>query len=349
MTFNVVNQKTGNIFTVDESETLLDGALRQGSAFNYSCRSGSCGSCQAVLVSGEVDPGEFSAKALSDTARAAGGILLCQARAQSDLVIEATELPPGVALPIRTLPCRVIELEKACHDVMVLHLKLPQNQAFDYLPGQYIDILLRDGRRRSFSIANTAGTDGNLELHVRHVPGGHFTRQVFETMKVRELLRFQGPFGTFFLREEPKMPAILVAGGTGLAPIKAMLEAALAQNTTRPFHLFWGVRSRADLYFDEQIKIWEQNYAGLDYTPVLSEPKETDQWHGETGWVHEAVLQRFPDLTGVEIYASGPPPMIEALKIPFAEHGLSPDRLFFDSFEFTADALYTRVHSNACY
>jgi len=337
MNFNVVNQKTGNIFTVDESETLLDGALRQGSAFNYSCRSGSCGSCQAVLVSGEVDPGEFSAKALSATAQAAGGILLCQARAQSDLVIEATELPPGAALPIRTLPCRVIELEKACHDVMVLHLKLPQNQAFDYLPGQYVDILLRDGRRRSFSIANAAGTDGNLELHVRHVPGGHFTRQVFETMKVRELLRFQGPFGTFFLREEPKMPAILVAGGTGLAPIKAMLEAALAQNTTRPFHLFWGVRSRADLYFDEQVKIWEQDHASLDYTPVLSEPKEADRWHGETGWVHEAVLQRFPDLAEVEIYASGPPPMIEALKIPFAEHGLAPERLFFDSFEFTAD------------
>ncbi len=337
MTFNVTNQKTGNIFTVDTSETLLDGALRQGSAFNYSCRSGSCGSCQAVLLSGEVDPGEFSTKALSDTARAAGGILLCQARAQSDLVIEATELPPGVALPIRTLPCRVIELEKACHDVMVLHLKLPQNQAFDYLPGQYIDILLRDGRRRSFSIANAVGAGGNLELHVRHVPGGHFTRQVFETMKARELLRFQGPFGTFFLREEPKMPAILVAGGTGLAPIKAMLDAALSQNTSRSFHLFWGVRSRADLYFDEQIKIWEQDHANLDFTPVLSEPKEADRWDGKTGWVHEAVLQRFPDLTGVEMYASGPPPMIEALKIPFAKNGLAPERLFFDSFEFTAD------------
>ena len=339
MTFNVTNQKTGNIFTVDTSETLLDGALRQGSAFNYSCRSGSCGSCQATLISGEVDPGEFSTKALSDTARAAGGILLCQARAQSDLVIEATELPPGAALPIRTLPCRVIELEKACHDVMVLHLKLPQNQAFDYLPGQYIDILLRDGRRRSFSIANAADTDGNLELHVRYVPGGRFTRQVFETMKVRELLRFQGPFGTFFLREEAKMPAILVAGGTGLAPIKAMLDAALAKNTTRHFHLFWGVRSRADLYFDEHVKIWEQDHASLDYTPVLSEPKEADRWNGETGWVHEAVLQRFPNLTGVEIYASGPPPMIEALKMSFGERGLSPDRLFYDSFEFTTDTL----------
>jgi CDP-4-dehydro-6-deoxyglucose reductase len=116
-----------------------------------------------------------------------------------------------------------------------------------------------------------------------------------------------------------------------------MLDVALAQNTSRPFHLFWGVRSRADLYFDDQVKIWEQNHASLDYTPVLSEPKETDRWDGKTGWVHEAVLQRFPDLTGVEIYASGPPPMIEALKIPFAEHGLLPERLFFDSFEFTAD------------
>jgi CDP-4-dehydro-6-deoxyglucose reductase, E3 len=335
MTFNVTNQKMGNIFTVDESETLLDGALRQGRAFNYSCRSGSCGSCQAILVSGEVDPGEFSAKALSATVQAAGGILLCQARAQSNLVIEATELPPGVALPIRTLPCRVIELEKACHDVMVLHLKLPQDQAFDYLPGQYIDILLRDGRRRSFSIANAAGTDGNLELHVRHVPGGHFTGQVFETMKVRELLRFQGPFGTFFLRENEQLPAILIAGGTGLAPIKAILENGLPINRARSFHLFWGVRSKDDLYFHDQIRAWVKIYPNLDYTPVFSEPNSKDKWDGQTGLVHEAVLHRFPDLSGVEVYASGPPPMIDALKIGFAEHGLSPERLHFDSFTFS--------------
>ncbi len=337
MTFQVTNQKTGGTFTVDESETLLDGAMRQGQAFNYSCRSGSCGSCQAQLLFGEINPGTVSSAALSDAAQLAGKILLCQARACSDLIIEATELPPGIALPIRTLPCRVTRLEKVCHDVIILGLKLPQNQVFSCLPGQYIDILLRDGRRRSFSLANAVNSGDDLELHVRHVPQGHFTGQVFEAMKIRDLLRFQGPFGTFFLREDEQRPAILVAGGTGLAPIKAMLERAFAQHSTRPFHLFWGVRSQTDLYFHNQVTDWARQHDNLDYTPVLSEPKEADDWDGETGWVHEAVLRRFLDFTEAEVYASGPPPMIEVLKTAFSEHGLAPGQLFFDSFEFSTD------------
>ncbi|MDP6653490.1 MAG: CDP-6-deoxy-delta-3,4-glucoseen reductase [Gammaproteobacteria bacterium] len=337
MNFNVANEKTGNIFTVDESETLLDGALRQGPAFNYSCRSGSCGSCQAVLVSGEVDPGEFSAKALSATAQAAGAILLCQARAQSDLVIEAQELPAGAAIEIRTLPCRVSVLEKACHDVMIMRLKLSQNQSFDYLAGQYVDILLRDGRRRSFSVANAPAADAELELHVRRVPGGHFTGQVFEYLKPRDLLRLQGPYGTFFLRHQPQLPAILVAGGTGLAPIKAMLEQAFTESSRRVFHLFWGVRTWADLYLDREIQGWLEAYPNLNYTPVLSEPQEQNGWLGQTGWVHDTVLQTFPDLSRVEVYASGPPPMIEAIRSAYPAHGLPKEQLYFDSFEFSQD------------
>jgi len=337
MAFQVTNQKTGNAFSVEEAETVLEAAMRQSRVFSYSCRSGSCGSCKARLISGEVDPGKYTAGALSDSEKAAGNVLLCQARPQSDIVIEANELPPGTAMTIRTLPCRVVSLEKASHDVMLVQLKLPQNQKFEYLPGQYIDILLRDGRRRSFSIANAAADGEDLQLHVRLVPDGHFTGQVFTTLKARDLLRFQGPLGTFFLRDDEPRPAIMVGGGTGLAPLKAILDVALGKYPDRTFHLFWGVRSGEDLYFDDEIRRWLNAHPNLSYTPVLSEPKAADGWGGQTGFVHEAVLHQYPDLDRFEVYASGPPPMIEALKTTFAAHGLAQERLFFDSFEFTAD------------
>ena len=338
MAFQVTNQKTGNSFSVEDTETVLEAATRQSRVFNYSCRSGSCGSCKARLISGEVDPGEYTASALSDNEQAAGNILLCQARPQGDIVIEANELPPGTAMTIRTLPCRVVSLEKASDDVMLLQLKLPQNQQFEYLPGQYIDILLRDGRRRSFSMANAATDGEDLQLHVRLVPDGHFTGQVFTTLKARDLLRFQGPLGTFFLREAESRPAIMVGGGTGLAPLKAILDDALAKHPDRSFHLFWGARSAEDLYLDNEIRRWLDMHRNLGYTPVLSEPKAEDRWEGETGFVHEAVLREYPELDGFEVYASGPPPMIEALKTAFAAHGLLPECLFFDSFEFTTDS-----------
>ncbi|HCK76084.1 MAG TPA: CDP-6-deoxy-delta-3,4-glucoseen reductase [Gammaproteobacteria bacterium] len=338
MTFQVTNQKTGNSFSAEETETVLDAAMRQSRVFSYSCRSGACGSCKARLISGEVNPGEYTTGVLSKSEKAAGNILLCQAQALSDIVIEANELPPGTAMTIRTLPCRVVSLEKVSHDVMLLQLKLPKNQRFEYLPGQYIDILLRDGRRRSFSMANAPNSEEGLQLHVRLVPDGHFTGQVFTTLKVRDLLRFQGPLGTFFLREDETWPVIMVGGGTGLAPLKAILDNALVKHPARAFHLFWGVRSAEDLYLDNEIRRWLDVHPNLSYTPVLSEPKIADRWDGEIGLVHEAVLRKYPELDGFEVYASGPPPMIEALKAAFAAHGLPPERLFFDSFEFTADS-----------
>ena len=266
------------LFRSQPSETVLDAAGRQGHAFTYSCRSGSCGSCKAKLLSGEIEPIVTPAQGLSEKEAQAGMILLCQARPKTNLIIEATELPAGSVLPIRTLPCRITELKKACHDVMIVQLKLPQNQEFQYLPGQYIDILLRDGRRRSFSIANLPDQEARIELHVRLVPGGHFSQQVFSTLKARDLLRFQGPFGTFFLREDDDLPAIMVAGGTGLAPIKAILESAFARSCRRTFHLFWGVRDARDLYLHEQLNDWASQYPNFDYTPVLSEGEATSNW-----------------------------------------------------------------------
>jgi CDP-4-dehydro-6-deoxyglucose reductase len=216
---------------------------------------------------------------------------------------------------------------------MQLSLKLAEGQRLQFLAGQYIDILLSGNQRRSFSLATAPHVDELLQLHVRHVPGGLFSGQVFTTMKERDLLRFQGPLGTFFLREDLDRPVILVAGGTGFAPIKSILDHAFAQGTTRPLHLYWGVRAQRDLYLHVLPQAWAREHAHFHYTPVLSEPLSEDNWSGRRGWVHEAVIADHPDLSRHEVYASGPPPMIEALKKAVKTHGLPSDRLYYDSFE----------------
>ena len=339
MSFTIKNSHTGQSFPSDGSASILDAALSAGRAFPYSCRGGSCGTCKAKLISGEITSGPFGETALSAAEKSAGYILLCQAKAQSDLEIDARELASGPPIPIRTLPCRVVQITHLSHDVIELSLKLPQNQSLEYLAGQYIDILLRDGRRRSFSIANPPDPEAGISLHIRRVPNGRFTGHVFDGLRERDLLRFQGPFGTFFLRSESKQPTVLMAGGTGLAPIHAMLEAAHTENDNRLFHLFWGVRAQQDLYQHDELRTWSQEHSNLIYTPVLSEPQADALWNGEKGWVHEAVLRQFPDLSNVSVYASGPPPMIEAARPVFFDHGLSEEHFFCDSFEFGVDTL----------
>jgi CDP-4-dehydro-6-deoxyglucose reductase len=340
MVFQVKLCKSGNQFDVDESETVLDAALRSGYVISYSCRSGSCGSCKARIVSGSVDYGDYSGNVLTESDHEQGFALLCQAHPLEDLVVDAREVTVAEGIEIKLLPCRVTRLQRLNHDVMGVSLKLPQNKQFNYLAGQYIDILLRDGRRRSFSIANTPRPDGDLQLHVRLVPGGFFTHQIFNTMKKRDLLRFEGPLGTFFLRQDSDRPVILMAGGTGFAPIKAIIEQAIERNIERPMHLFWGVRSEADLYMDDLARQWSDQHPHILYTPVLSEagpePVRVTQARN-TGWVHDAVVERYPDLSRHEVYMSGPPPMIDAGYSAFEEKGLPGENLFFDSFEFAAD------------
>lgn len=337
MVFQVKLQKSGQEFSVGESETVLDAALKNGLVIPYSCRSGTCGSCKSRIVSGRVDYGEYQGGALTEAEQAAGMALLCQARPASDLVVDAREVPVSQEIEIKMLPCRVSQLEKLNHDVMLMSLKLPQNKEFAYLAGQYIDILLRDGRRRSFSLAASPSPGRDLQLHVRLVPGGYFTGQVFNSMKERDLLRLQGPLGTFFLREDSARPVILVAGGTGFAPIKAIVEHAIEKSNERPMHLFWGARSQDDLYMDELARRWSEQHPWLKYTPVLSEDDGASGWAGATGWVHEAVVERYPHLAAFEVYMSGPPPMIDAGSAAFLQHGLPEECLYFDSFEFAAD------------
>ncbi len=335
MPYQITLKNSGHQFQVAEHETILDAALREkGSVLPYGCRNGTCGSCMGTILSGEVSYPDGRPPALSEREQAEGKALLCQARPRSDLVIEAREIKAGQDIAVRTLPCRVERRELLAPDVMRLFLKLPNTERLQFLAGQYVDILLADGRRRGFSLANPPHADDFLELHVRHVPGGFFTGYVFERMKDKALLRFQGPLGTFFLREDSPRPILLIGGGTGFAPLKGMLEHAFHIGLDRPLHLYWGARARADLYLDELPRRWEEEYPNFRYTPVLSEPRPEDSWEGRTGWVHEAIAADYPDLSGYDVYMSGPPPMIEAAKVAFVTRGLAADQLFYDSFEF---------------
>ncbi len=326
-------EPSGQTFTVEPGETILAAALRQGHPLPYSCRNGSCGTCKARVLAGEIDYGVYEEKALSAAERAAGKALMCQALPLTDVVIEAREIAAAKDIVIKTLPCRVTKMERAARDVMILSLKLPQTEAFKFLAGQYIDILLREGQRRSFSLANPPQQTDALQLHIRHVPGGSFTGHVFTAMKEKDLLRMRGPLGIFFLRES-ELPAIFIAGGTGFAPIKSMVEDAIARGGNRPLHVYWGARARHDLYLESLAADWARSHSNIRFTPVLSEPHAEDAWTGRTGWVHDTVLADYPTLNAHEVYASGPPPMIDAIRATFLARGLSDDRLYYDSFEF---------------
>ncbi|MBU0500705.1 MAG: CDP-6-deoxy-delta-3,4-glucoseen reductase [Gammaproteobacteria bacterium] len=332
MTFSVQIEPSGHSFNVERGETLLEAALRQGVGLPYGCRNGLCGSCLCRLSEGEVDYPKGKPDALKD--QGDNACLSCQAIPVTDLLILAGEVEKADEIEIRTLPCRVESVENLAHDVIRLKLKLPESQRLQFLAGQYLDILLPDGRRRAFSIANAPHDDACIELHVRHVSGGEFTDFVFHGMQEKAILRIQAPLGGFTLREHSDRPMVFVAGGTGFAPIKGIIEHAFHLGEIRPIHLYWGVRSRRDLYLHDLPLDWEQGHANFRYTPVLSEPDS--DWAGRTGWVHEAVLEDSPDMSSFDLYMAGPPPMIRSARDRFAAAGLGHDHMFYDSFEYAA-------------
>ncbi len=309
---------------------MLAAGLRHGLALPFGCQSGGCGSCRVRLAAGKIRY-PFAPPALSQAERDAGYILMCLARAETDLRLELHQPPQIEQLRPRQLPVRVVNKAWLAHDVLGLRLKLPNGDAFRYLPGQYIDLLLEDGRRRSFSLANRPNGE-TLELHVRVTPEGRFANWAATQMPERAILRLEGPLGAFYLREDSARPIVMIAGGTGIAPIHAMLDELLAGGTTRTVHLFWGVRSRRDLYLDDQLQAWAAAYPQLRYTPVLSEPDES--WAGARGLVHEAVLQACRALAGHEAYLSGPPIMVRSGKDAVLGVGLDADHLYYDSFDY---------------
>jgi len=336
--YKVTIQPGEQSFEVGEQENILEAGLRAGLPLPYSCRGGSCGSCAATVQSGELSYPKGAPPALTARDQEQGRALLCQAVAHSDLVLDNPRMAAEDELPVKMLPARVEKLRKLNHDVMEVTLKLPASQSLKFLAGQYVEVLLRDGKRRAFSVANAPSEDQSLELHIRHVPGGHFTTHVFDEMKERALLRIEAPLGTFYIRESER-PLILVGGGTGFAPLKGIMEDLMAQGLDRPVHIYWGVRSKADLYMDDLPRGWAQRYDNVSYVPVLPDPQTEDAWEGRTGWVHDAVAEDFADLSAYDVYMSGPPPMIVAAQNAFREQGLPAEQLYSDSFEYSSDTL----------
>jgi len=331
-------EPSGHTFSVAPGETILEAALRQGIGLPYGCRNGACGACKGILRSGDLVYGEYQERALHAAEKAAGKALTCCTQPVGEIVFEVRELAGAKDLAIRTLPCRVERIDKRADEVAILYLRLPTGERLQFLAGQYVDILLRDGKRRSFSLANAPHDDEFLQLHVRKTPGGAFSHYVFEELKERAIMRFEGPLGTFFLREDSDKPIVFVAGGTGFAPIKAMIEHAFHHGDDRPMVLYWGVRSFKDLYLAQLPPQWQQAHASFTYIPVLSEPLPEDQWQGRTGFVHQAVLDDFPSLAGYQVYACGAPAMTDIARQTFvAEKGLPEDEFYCDAFTPSVD------------
>jgi CDP-4-dehydro-6-deoxyglucose reductase len=341
MSFTVTVQPSGRSFPVERDEPILAAAIRQGIGLPYGCKDGACGSCKCRLLEGRVIHGVHQSKALSADEEAAGLILTCQAAPQTDIVLEARTVPGAGEFPVRKMPTRVTSIARPAPDVAILQMQLPANDRLQYHAGQYVEFILRDGSRRSYSMANAPHTQEDkpgIELHLRHLPGGKFTDHVFTAMKERDILRMEGPFGSFFLREDSDKPMILLASGTGFAPIKAIIEQLQHTHSQRHAVLYWGCRSKADLYLHE----WAQQAAAalpnLSYIPVLSEPKPEDAWTGRSGFVHQAVMHDHPNLMNHQVYACGAPIMVESAHRDFvAKCGLPDDEFYADAFTSEAD------------
>jgi CDP-4-dehydro-6-deoxyglucose reductase len=341
MTFTVTLHPAERAFDVARDETILSAAIRAGVGMPYGCRDGACGSCRSRLRSGRVIHGAHQPKALSDEEEAAGFILTCCATPQTDCVVEARVVAGAGEYPIVKLPGRVLSLDKPRPDVAIVRIQLPASQPFRYRAGQYVEFILRDGARRSYSMAGAPHALGDppaIELHLRRMPGGKFTEHVFGAMKEKDILRMEGPFGSFFLREASDKPIVLLASGTGLAPIKALVEQLHHLGSIRPVRLYWGARRPADFYLPDWPQAARALLPQLEAVQVVSDASPEDGWSGRAGFVHAAVMADLPDLSGHQVYACGAPAMVEAAQRDFvARCGLPEDEFFADSFTSEAD------------
>ena len=338
MTFQISIQPSGRTFSVEPDEPMLVAGIRQGIGLPYGCKDGACGSCKCKKLEGTVLHGPHQSKALSAEEEANGFVLTCCGVAQSDVVLESRQVTEAGAFPIRRMPARVASLERKSHDVIAIRLQLPANDPFVYHAGQYVEFLLRDGSRRSYSMANAPHMGPGVELHIRHMPGGKFTDHVFGVMKEKEIQRIEGPFGSFFLREDSVKPMVLLASGTGFAPIKALIEHMQFMGITRPATLYWGGRRPEDLYMSDWMQPQLAAMPSLRYVPVISNATPEDAWTGRTGFVHRAVLEDLPDLSGYQVYACGAPIVVDSARKDFSElAGLPEEEFYADSFVTEAD------------
>jgi CDP-4-dehydro-6-deoxyglucose reductase/3-phenylpropionate/trans-cinnamate dioxygenase ferredoxin reductase subunit len=318
-------------FSCDQENTVLDGALAAGYEVPYSCRSGICGSCRGQIVSGEVKGG--AGRGLSEEERRDGHVLLCQARACSDLTVAVREIKKIDRSAIKTVNAKIYRMTRAAPDVTILQLRFPAGTKVKFKAGQYLSVKLDDGSFRHFSMANPPHQNDGVELHIRHVPGGRFSQQVAEGLAVGDTLEVSIPYGDFHLREQTDSPIVLLASGTGFAPIKSMVEDAVKRKLSRSMVLYWGARRLEDLYSIDLPQKWATQHPWFRFVPVLSEAGPADGWEGRTGFVHRAVMDDFATLEGLEVYACGAPPMINAARQGFvAERGLDRDAFYCDAF-----------------
>ncbi len=330
MAFNITLQPSGLQFAAAEDRTILEAAEDAGISLPCGCRSGNCGTCKGRLTEGNVERGSEDALALTEAEHAAGFTLLCGAKPRSDAVIEVTDAVRGVAT--RKFLSRIASMERVAPDVLAVTLKLQSPESFDFRAGQYIELLFKDGERRAFSLANAPHDKGQIQLHIRLVEGSFATRMFTEVLKVRDLLRFRGPLGSFHLNDDSTKPIIMLAGGTGFAPIKAILDDMAHQGIRREVHLYRGARDRAGLYLPQLPKQWAEAMPHFTHVPVLSDPVPADSWDGRPGLVHQAVLEDFADMSGFEVYACGAMAMVEAAHREFSARGLPSDAFFADAF-----------------
>jgi len=336
--FKVRIVTSGKTFQVREGESILTAALRQGVMLPYSCKNGTCGSCKGVVQSGEVHYPFHPPMALERSEMAEGYALMCQAEPVEDLLIDVREIEAVRDIQVRLLPARVIAKTLLAENVMGLRLKLPKAQRLQFLAGQYLEVLLTGGKRRAFSIASCPSLEDEVELHIRHVDGGDFTGFVFDDLQERDILRLEGPQGNFFVRnDKPERPMIFIGGGTGFAPLKSMIENLLEQGDRREIHLYWGARTQSELYLDDLPSEWARKYNHIHYRRAISEPDSANDKQAYHGLVHAAVVDDFTDLSGYDVYMSGPPAMIDTARLAFKPLGIIERRLYYDSFEFGLD------------
>jgi CDP-4-dehydro-6-deoxyglucose reductase len=346
LSYQVELKTSGKTFSVEADETVLEAALRQSINLPYGCKNGACGSCKGRLLTGKITHGDHSQSALSPADETAGATLLCCAHPQTDLLIEVREVQGGGDIPVRKVPCRINTIKFASDDVAILQLQLPASERFQFLAGQYLEFLLKDNKRRAYSIASAPHEEEPLELHIRHLPGGLFTDPLFgqtadgKQIKEKDILRFEGPLGSFFLREDSKKPIIFLASGTGFAPIKAILTSIQNKKIDREIHFYWGGRRPKDLYMDSLCQEFTHTIPGFHYIPVISEALPEDGWQGRTGFVHRAVMHDFSDLSSYQVYACGAPIVIAAARTDFVKECRLPEEEFFaDSFTSEADLI----------
>ena len=335
MAYKVTLPTTQHSFIATEEETVLEAALRAGISLPYGCRGGRCGACKGKLLSGNVRYNE-EPSGLKAEMKAHNYALFCQAHATSDIEIAVDEIEQFSQIKVQHMPVKVAKRRQLSHDVIQLLLKLPENNRMQFFAGQYIDIIQSNGEHRSFSIANAPHDDEYLELHIRHVEGGEYTGYLFDQLREKDILRIEAPLGTFSLKESSPRTMVLIGGGTGFAPLKGMLEHAFHIGLEKPMHLFWGVRTKQDIYLPDLPLQWTRQHPLFQYTPVLSEPLASDQWDGEDGMVHEAVLRQYEKLSNMDFYLSGPPAMVYGARDIFVEEGVPERQIFSDAFEFNS-------------